>query len=85
MPNQDLYVSRAGLEDLKVELAKLLEERKDITGKILSNSKNKLNNSKAVMQALSVISTKSGKIPAEAIVIDTKEVVLPKALVEEEK
>ena len=62
-----------------------LSGMKDITGKILSNSKNKLNNSKAVMQALSVISTKSGKIPAEAIVIDTKEVVLPKALVEEEK
>lgn len=34
MPNQDLYVSRAGLEDLKTELAKLLEDRKDITGKI---------------------------------------------------
>src|SRR3972149_2748267 len=62
-----------------------LSGMKDITGKNLSKRKNKLNNSKAVMQALSVISTKSGKIPAEAIVIDTKEVVLPKALVEEEK
>lgn len=34
MSNQDLYVSRAGLEDLKTELAKLLEERKGITERI---------------------------------------------------
>ena len=34
MANQDLYVSRAGLEDLKTELAKLLEERKEITERI---------------------------------------------------
>ncbi|MFA4975421.1 MAG: 30S ribosomal protein S5 [Candidatus Paceibacterota bacterium] len=35
---------------------------KDITGKILSGSKNKLNNSKAVMQALSQISSKYTKV-----------------------
>ena len=34
MANQDLYVSRTGLEDLKTELAKLLEERKGITERI---------------------------------------------------
>ncbi len=34
---------------------------KDITGKIFSNSKNKLNNSKAVLKALSTISTKYTK------------------------
>ncbi len=36
---------------------------KDITGKILSNSKNKLNNSKAVMKALLPISSKYVKSP----------------------
>ena len=35
---------------------------KDITGKILSSSKNKLNNAKAVMLALSSISSKYSKI-----------------------
>lgn len=34
MANQDLYVSRTGLEELKIELAKLLEERKDIAERI---------------------------------------------------
>jgi len=34
MTQQDLYISRAGLEELKTELAELLEERKDITAKI---------------------------------------------------
>lgn len=34
MPNQDLYVSRAGLEDLKTELTRLLGERKNITERI---------------------------------------------------
>lgn len=34
MANQDLYVSRTGLEELKTELAKLLEERKDIAERI---------------------------------------------------
>lgn len=39
-----------------------LSGMKDITGKILSNSKNKLNNAKAVMKALSSISSKYTKI-----------------------
>ncbi|MFA5966914.1 MAG: transcription elongation factor GreA [Patescibacteria group bacterium] len=34
MSHQELYVSRAGLEELKVELEKLLGERKDITERI---------------------------------------------------
>ncbi len=42
---------------------------KDITGKIISDSKNKLNNAKAVMAALSSISSKYKKpIPESAIV-----------------
>jgi len=49
---------------------------KDITGKILSGSKNKLNNAKAVMLALSEISSKYTKIIPE-IVINNKEVVIP--------
>jgi small subunit ribosomal protein S5 len=47
---------------------------KDITGKILSNSKNKLNNAKAVMSALSQISSKYTKIVPETIVLANKEV-----------
>lgn len=47
---------------------------KDITGKILSKSKNKLNNTKAVMSALSVISTKYSKHIPETVVIANKEV-----------
>jgi len=39
-----------------------LSGMKDITGKILSNSKNKLNNAKAVMSALSQFSSKYTKI-----------------------
>lgn len=51
---------------------------RDITGKILSNSKNKLNNAKAVMSALSAISSKYAKIAApESIIIANKEVVIP--------
>jgi len=50
---------------------------KDITGKILSNSKNKLNNAKAVMEALSQISSKYVKIVPESVVIANKEVILP--------
>lgn len=51
---------------------------KDITGKILSNSKNKLNNAKAVMSALSAISSKYAKIvPAESVVVAGKEVAIP--------
>jgi len=34
MPHQELYVSRAGLEELKAELERLLGERKDITERI---------------------------------------------------
>jgi len=52
---------------------------KDITGKILSNSKNKLNNAKAVMSALSQISSKYVKQVPETIVIANKEVVVAKA------
>lgn len=40
---------------------------KDITGKIFSNSKNKLNNSKAVIKALSPISSKYTKVVKPAI------------------
>ena len=53
-----------------------LSGMKDITGKILSNSKNKLNNSKAVMAALAPISSKYTKIAPEIAVIDNKEVVV---------
>jgi ribosomal protein S5 len=49
---------------------------KDITGKILSGSKNKLNNSKAVMQALSQISSKYTKIAPESVIVKNKEVVV---------
>lgn len=49
---------------------------KDITGKILSNSKNKLNNAKAVMAAFSQISSKYTKIVPETVVIANKEVVV---------
>jgi small subunit ribosomal protein S5 len=54
-----------------------LSGMKDITGKILSNSKNKLNNAKAVMSALSQISSKYVKIVPETIVIKNKEIVVP--------
>lgn len=50
---------------------------KDITGKILSNSKNKLNNAKAVMAAFSQISIKYAKIVPETAVVNNKEVVVP--------
>ena len=52
-----------------------LSGMKDITGKILSNSKNKLNNAKAVMSALGQISSKYVKIVPETVVIKNKEVV----------
>jgi len=41
---------------------------KDLTGKILSGSKNKLNNAKAVMEALSQISSKYSKPIIETVV-----------------
>ncbi|MEX2052136.1 MAG: 30S ribosomal protein S5 [Candidatus Paceibacterota bacterium] len=47
---------------------------KDVTGKILSGTKNKLNNAKAVMEALSGISEKRGKDTQETTVIAGKEV-----------
>lgn len=49
---------------------------KDITGKILSNSKNKLNNAKAVMLALSSVALKHEKEIPENVVIDNKEVAI---------
>jgi small subunit ribosomal protein S5 len=55
-----------------------LSGMKDITGKIVSNSKNKLNNAKAVMSALSPISSKYTKPITESVVIANKEVVIPK-------
>lgn len=56
---------------------------KDITGKILSNSKNKLNNAKAVMSALSSISSKYKKIVPESVVVNNKEVIIPEVVKEE--
>jgi small subunit ribosomal protein S5 len=52
-----------------------LSGMKDITGKILSNSKNKLNNAKAVMEALSVISSKHVKPIPESVIIANKEII----------
>ena len=46
---------------------------KDITGKILSSSKNKLNNAKAVINAFSQISSKYSKPVVETAVINEKE------------
>lgn len=53
-----------------------LSGMKDITGKIQSNSKNKLNNAKAVMAALSQISSRYTKAIAtpETVVVANKEV-----------
>jgi len=47
---------------------------KDITAKILSGSKNKLNNAKAVMEALSQIATKYTKAIPETVVVAGKEI-----------
>ncbi len=63
-----------------------LSGMKDITGKIISNSKNKLNNAKAVMEALRAISSKYAKlIPDTAIVANKvptlEEVGIPTASV----
>ena len=41
---------------------------KDLTGKILSGSKNKLNNAKAVMEAFSQISSKYSKPSVEKVI-----------------
>ena len=56
-----------------------LSGMKDITGKILSNSKNKLNNSKAVMSALSQISSRYTKPIPESVIVANKEVLVPQA------
>ncbi len=48
---------------------------RDVTGKILSSSKNKLNNSKAVMEALAPISSKYMKPVIETVVVANKEEV----------
>jgi small subunit ribosomal protein S5 len=59
-----------------------LSGMKDITGKILSNSKNKLNNAKAVMAALSQISSKYVKIVPETVVVANKEIAVPEIEIE---
>lgn len=61
------------------DIAKLAGIR-DITGKILSKSKNKLNNSKAVMAALATISSKYSKATpiSDTVVIAGKEEVKEK-------
>jgi small subunit ribosomal protein S5 len=57
-----------------------LSGMKDITGKILSDSKNKLNNAKAVMSALAQISTKYVKLPEIAVVANKEVQIEPEAL-----
>ena len=70
MPNKGRgLVAGSAVRDI-IKLAGI----KDITGKILSGSKNKLNNAKAVMSAFSQISTKYIKAIPETIVITNKEV-----------
>ena len=63
-----------------------LSGMKDITGKIISDSKNKLNNAKAVMEALAVISTKYAKPVSENAVTVSKniqpEVIIPEVVKE---
>ena len=65
------------------DIAKLAGIR-DITGKVLSSSKNKLNNAKAVMSALSFISSKHSKpvtVVSEEKIIPNPEIIA--AVVEE--
>ena len=57
-----------------------LSGMKDITGKILSNSKNGLNNAKAVMAALSQISSKYSKPLLDSVVIPEREVATPASM-----
>ncbi len=57
-----------------------LSGMKDITGKIISNSKNKLNNAKAVMTALSMISSKYTKPLLESVVLTPEEIIPPASL-----
>ena len=54
-----------------------LSGMKDITGKILSKSKNKLNNAKAVMLAFSTISSKYTKPLADNVVATPEEIIIP--------
>ena len=54
-----------------------LSGMKDITGKIFSKSKNKLNNAKAVMLALSSISSKYTKPIPENAIVGNKEITIP--------
>jgi small subunit ribosomal protein S5 len=58
---------------------------KDITGKIQSNSKNKLNNAKAVMEALAQISSKHRKVVADNAPTMPPEVPIPASLIKEVK
>lgn len=51
---------------------------KDVTGKIHSGTKNKLNNAKAVMLALESISSKYTKPVIETAIVDNKEVAVQK-------
>ncbi len=50
-----------------------LSGMKDITGKVLSKSKSKLNNAKAVMKALAVISSKYTKSPVAPVIKKVEE------------
>jgi small subunit ribosomal protein S5 len=69
MPNKGRgLVAGSAVRDI-IKLAGM----KDITGKILSGSKNKLNNAKAVMLALSQISNKYAKSIPETIIVSDKE------------
>lgn len=45
---------------------------RDVTGKILSKSKNKLNNSKAVMDSLKLVALKKGAVPVALDIVDSK-------------
>jgi small subunit ribosomal protein S5 len=62
-----------------------LSGMKDITGKIVSNSKNKLNNAKAVMSALSQVAAKYSKPVTENIVLAGVEVPVPTVLMKDIK
>src|SRR3989338_2095420 len=62
-----------------------LSGMKDITGKIISNSKNKLNNAKAVMTALSQISSKYTKPLFENLIIAPEEVPIPATFIKDVK
>ena len=74
MPNKGRgLVAGSAVRDI-IKLAGI----KDITGKILSGSKNKLNNAKAVMLAFSEISSKYIKAIPETMIVANKEEVKEK-------